>query len=385
MHILIPVLHRPSKPTGVCRHAVNLAQCLAEIKLITKVTLIIGAWQQEYFANSFDLSSSKIELVSIAIANSSISRNKWFLFDLPKMANRLQPDLVHLSFPIPFIRQKFAAPVVATVHDLYPFECPDNFGYPGVWFNQWFLKQCVRHSDGLCGVSQSTLESLKHYFPQIDRQKQVSLIYNYVDFGDVTPQIPQMLRAEQDLSFVLCVAQHRQNKNLDLLIKSYAELLEQGFFTPATKLILVGNSGPESEKINHLIETLNLQLQVILMSSLSDGELCWLYKNCEVFIIPSSTEGFCLPLVEAITLAKRVVCSDIPVFREVGSTDCCYFDLQDRPVQNLSEATISAFSDRHTSSVDREVRFSKEYIAQQILDFYSSILNRGINQSLLLV
>ena len=107
-------------------------------------------------------------------------------------------------------------------------------------------------------------------------------------------------------------------------------------------------------------------------------------KTVKFFIIPSSTEGFCLPLVEAITLSKRVVCSDIPVFREVGSTNCCYFDLKDRPIQNLSEATISAFSDRNYF-VGNEVRFSKEYIAQQMLDFYSLILNRGINQSFLLV
>ena len=29
MHVLIAALHRPVKPTGVCRHAANLARCLA--------------------------------------------------------------------------------------------------------------------------------------------------------------------------------------------------------------------------------------------------------------------------------------------------------------------------------------------------------------------
>ena len=45
MHILIAALHRPTKPTGVCRHAVNLAQCLADTDEVDKVTLVIGAWQ----------------------------------------------------------------------------------------------------------------------------------------------------------------------------------------------------------------------------------------------------------------------------------------------------------------------------------------------------
>ena len=65
MHILIAALHRPSKPTGVCRHAANLAQCLADTKEVTKVTLIVGAWQRHYFETFI---SSKIWLQT---------RNNW--------------------------------------------------------------------------------------------------------------------------------------------------------------------------------------------------------------------------------------------------------------------------------------------------------------------
>ena len=101
MHILVAALHRPSKPTGVCRHAANLAQCLAETDEVTKVTLIVGEWQKSYFEETFKLFSSKINLISVSINNSSLSRNRWFLFGLPKLADRLQPDIIHLSFPLP--------------------------------------------------------------------------------------------------------------------------------------------------------------------------------------------------------------------------------------------------------------------------------------------
>ena len=373
MHILIPALHQPSKPTGVCRHAVNLAQCLVDTDTVTKVTLIIGEWQKQYFASSFNFLSPKIELVTVAIKNSSFARNKWFLFDLPQIANRLQPDIVHLSFPFPFFRQRFKSPVVSTIHDLYPYECPENFGYPRVWFNRWFLRQCVHNSDGLSCVSNSTLESLKHYFSRIDSRKQISLIYNYVDFRHVTPRIPQRLTTAKDLSFIFCVAQHRRNKNLDLLIKSYALLLNNGSLKPSTKLILVGNSGPETENIQTLIQTLALQRQVILLSSLNDGELRWLYENCKLFVIPSSTEGFCLPLVEAITLSCTVICSDIPIFREVGAENCYYFDLNKQPVNSLSETIIFALKQLDYSQNYNERRFSRESVAQQLLNLYASI------------
>ena len=112
------------------------------------------------------------------------------------------------------------------------------------------------------------------------------------------------------------------------------------------------------------------------MSSLKDGELCWLYKNCKLFVIPSSTEGFCLPLVEAIALSPKVICSDIPIFREVGSENCYYFDLNNRPVDSLSAAMISALKESNSYQPYQDLRFSKEHVAQQLLDFYVSIGER---------
>jgi glycosyltransferase involved in cell wall biosynthesis len=373
MHIIIPALHRPSKPTGVCRHAANLAQCLAETDEASKVTLIVGEWQKDYFDETFKLLSSKINLLAVSVKNSSLSRNRWFLFGLPKLANRLQPDIIHMSFPFPFVRQWFKAPIVATIHDLYPYECPENFGYHQVLFNRWFLRQCVYQSDGLSCVSQSTLKSLQHYFPNIDSRKKTTVIYNYVDFSHVNPTIPEKITFDGEFSFLLCVAQHRKNKNLDLLIRAYHILQKKSVLKPTTKLLIVGSSGPETDNILQQIRALGLQEQIVLLSSIEDEKLCWLYKNCELFIIPSSTEGFCLPLVEALSLSSRVVCSNIPIFQEVGSANCNYFELGNESVNNLIEAITFTLSQPTMKSPSTDPRFSKPSVAQQLLNFYASV------------
>ncbi|MFM6159187.1 MAG: glycosyltransferase family 1 protein, partial [Sphaerospermopsis kisseleviana] len=87
MHILIVALHRPANPTGVCRYAANLAQCLADTSEVSQVTLIIGVWQRQYFEQLFH--SHKIKLISVDIKNSSLVRNIWFLFGLPILVNSL--------------------------------------------------------------------------------------------------------------------------------------------------------------------------------------------------------------------------------------------------------------------------------------------------------
>lgn len=367
MHVFIAALHRPIKPTGVCRHAANLALCLAEKSEVNQISLVIGSWQQHYFENSFALNSDKIKLVVMNIKNSSISRNIWFLGGLPKLANQLSPDIVHLSFPFPFFGNKFDAPVVTTIHDLYPYECPENFGFPQVWFNRLFLKQAISNSDGLPCVSGVTLDKLKFYFPNLKSKQQAEVIYNYVDFEGLETHAPQKLTT--DSRFLLTVAQHRQNKNLDLLIEAYANLLKDKQVEQDCRLIIVGTNGPETEKIESLIDYFKLNQKVDLLSAINDEELAWLYQNCQIFVIPSSTEGFCLPLAEALHFSQRVVCSDIPIFREIGDANCSYFSLQGDVVTNLTDALVKIL-DHSGSANQADLKFDKSNIAQQYLNLY---------------
>jgi len=371
MHIFIAALHRPIKPTGVCRHAANLARCLAEKPEVTKISIVIGAWQQYYFETAFALDSEKIKLVVVNIKNSSIVRNLWFLWDLPQLANKLNPDVVHLSFPFPFLKTRFNAPVVTTIHDLYPYECPENFGFPQAWFNRLFLKQSISNSDGLPCVSQVTLDKLKLYFPKLKPQQKVEVVYNYVDFDKIETKAPQQLA--ENSRFMLSVAQHRQNKNLDILIKAYAQLLDSNRIEQDCQLVIVGTSGPETENIKGLIDQYNLESKISLLSALKDQELCWLYQNCQVFVVASSTEGFCLPLAEALHFSSRVVCSDIPIFREIATSKCAYFSLEGDPVNKLSKAVAEVIENPKSFSDSEMKRFDKSNIAQQYLNLYYQV------------
>lgn len=374
MHILINVLHRPTEPTGVCRHGFNLAQCLATDKRVSKITLVIGDWQRAYFTEAFDLPSPKIYLLSINIKNTSLSRNLWFIFGFPKLVNKINPDLVHITFPLPFVRSLFFVPVVSTIHDLYPYECPENFGYPNVLFNRWFLKQSINQSDGLTCVSQLTLDKLQKYFPRVEPNKKLSVVYNYVNFNNVESQIPEAVSSIDNNPFILCVAQHRKNKNLDLLIQAFFDLLEQNKIQSSIKLLIVGSSGPETENLKVQISRLALQEQVLLLSAIDDSQLCWLYQNCQLFVISSSTEGFCLPLAEALYFSRPVVCSDIPIFREIGQNNCTYFKLEENPVQNCVRAITSSLESLKQPRKSDNFLFSIDNARKQYLNFYNSVL-----------
>ena len=169
------------------------------------------------------------------------------------------------------------------------------------------------------------------------------------------------------------MAQHRKNKNLDLLIAAYAKLIEQHKIDPSTQLIFIGSTGPETGNLIELIHKKSLADRVFLTSSIDDEQLCWLYQHCDLMVCPSSTEGFCLPLAEALYFSARVVCSDIPIFREVGASDCFYFDLKNNPVQNLSEAIVDALKHSDSQLKTEPFRFSKTTAMKQYLEFYSTL------------
>jgi glycosyltransferase involved in cell wall biosynthesis len=63
----------------------------------------------------------------------------------------------------------------------------------------------------------------------------------------------------------------------------------------------------------------------VLLSGIHDAEMQWLYRNCELLLAPSIVEGFGLPVAEALLAGCRIVCSDIPAFRELGAHAACHY------------------------------------------------------------
>jgi glycosyltransferase involved in cell wall biosynthesis len=374
MNILIVVLHRPTKPTGVCRHAANLALCLSDLNEVSEITVVTGSWQRDYFESGFSLLSDKINIIDIDIKNNSVSRNIWFLQGLPKLVNRLNPDLVHLTFPLPFLRSHISCPVVTTIHDLYAFDCPDNFGHIRAFFNRVFFRQCVKESDGLSCVSEDTKFRLLEIFPNSNHQKTIEVVYNYVNFDRIEPIIPDLLKDNPDQLFLLCVAQHRKNKNLNILIDAFAELKSMQVLPTSTLLLLVGSSGPETESLHFQVGKKKIKQSVFFLSALEDTNLQWLYQHCQLFVIPSSLEGFCIPLIEALYFSCKVVCSDIPIFREIGTSSCTYFDVERNSQKNLEAGISESLNSNKILGEDVISRFSKIKTANKYLEFYSQVL-----------
>lgn len=99
-----------------------------------------------------------------------------------------------------------------------------------------------------------------------------------------------------------------------------------------TRLCIVGRIGWLCELILERIRNNpNLNRNLYFFTDLNDNELAFCYERSKALIFASISEGFGLPLVEAMHFGKPVLASDIPVFREIGGDYPFYFSL-DNPI-----------------------------------------------------
>lgn len=111
---------------------------------------------------------------------------------------------------------------------------------------------------------------------------------------------------------ILSVGRVAPNKGFEKLIEAFAFYHE--YYNPKSRLIIVGNKQPQlSAYINYLfdkINQLNLQNQVLLTGKVNDEELKSYYLVSKIFALTSYHEGFCVPLVEAMSMKIPIVVYD---------------------------------------------------------------------------
>ena len=369
MRVLVTAIAQPNGISGVQRHALNLVRCLLQRAEITSVHLALAPWQLNLPAVAGLEPEDRLHIQTATVKRGSISRNLWHLRELPKLARAVEADLVHLGYPVPFRRNAMPCPVVMTLHDLYPFDIPGNFGFPQVILNRFILRLALGQADAISCVSRTTLRHLQYLGYQ---GKASRFIPNCVEPGPANSARGPLLDWNGE-SFLLAVAQHRRNKNLDLLLRSFRNLLDSGLLPRAARLVIVGMRGPETPKLHALAQQLGVTSHVDFLEGLSEAELQWCYRHCASVIAPSSIEGFGLPVVEARLAGCRVVCSDIPAFRELTGSQVHFFDLHGNAERNLCMAIADAIAGPRPIP-ELLPEFQKNTVAGSHIELYQATL-----------
>ena len=91
---------------------------------------------------------------------------------------------------------------------------------------------------------------------------------------------------------------------------------------PRVRLVRVGGAFTASQLT--LARRLGLDDALVVLPFIERATLAAVYRRAAVVVLPSESEGFGLPLVEALACGVPVVASDLGVLREVGGAAASY-------------------------------------------------------------
>jgi len=142
------------------------------------------------------------------------------------------------------------------------------------------------------------------------------------------------------------------------LFRTFARLKQAGDVTQ--KLVLSGGQNEFWGKLKRIIKEEGLQDDVIHLGYVSYDEVKALYAGADAVLFPTEFEGFGIPVLEAVQLKKKVICSQLPVFKELGVPDEWQIDYVD------SAQLLAALRREGPTRLTREPQNWQETAAQTL-------------------
>jgi len=202
---------------------------------------------------------------------------------------------------------------VVMIHDLIPIQHPEYCSPSARWLHEIRVDAVCRNGALVITNSAATAEDLAAYAAAHCREPPpvcVAPLGLEAVFRESPPSAPPRR------PYFVCVGTLEPRKNVTFLLTVWRRLAEQ-MGAAAPTLVLVGQRGWENESIlDHLERSPPILRLVHEANSLTDAQLAHLMRNARAVLAPSFTEGFDLPVNEALALGVPVIASDIAVHRE---------------------------------------------------------------------
>lgn len=219
---------------------------------------------------------------------------------------------------------------VPMVHDLIPIEFPEYARPREPARHARRIRTVARLADGIIVPSAYVRDGLRPFMTEQGDDRPIEIIPHGLHIH-VAAQPAAATASRDDPPYFVCLGTIEPRKNHLLLLNIWRRLAET-HGTRAPKLILIGKRGWENENIIDMLERCPaLQNLVEEHGSASDRDVATYLSRARALLLPSFTEGYGLPLVEALALGVPCICSDVPVFREVAGDSATYIDPIDGP------------------------------------------------------
>lgn len=280
----------------------------------------------------------------------SILGNLWFIYK-----HRDKNAINHITGDIHYgTLALIGCKSVLTIHDTFLLESNEDSFKKKIYKLLWFTLP-LRLANRIICISKETKKCLE----KISHRRDFVVIHNSTNIKPLTTteiktsKIPNILFIGTN-----------PNKNLLRCFEALKDI--------DCRITIIGRV---SEEQKQLLNELNIDH--IIRFDLSDEEIIEEYMKCDIVSFISLFEGFGMPILEANSIGKPVIASDIPVLKEVGEDSVHFVDPYNIDnIHNGYKYLIENKAYRECLSLkgfENVKRFSTDNIRKQWIDLYNSI------------
>lgn len=371
---------------GIGRYTFNLIGALARVAQDEKFILLYNPAQKN---TRYDLAAlarnSNLEFKRVDAAPRSWREQ----FAIPRAVgdHEGRPYIFHSPY---YLKPYFVrARNVVTIFDLIPILFPQTVSLAARLFFPFAILLAVQTSARIIVPSISTQNDLVTIL-RVPREKLalseaegIAVIPLAADARFAPQSRKEIARAREKYSlparYVLYVGSNKLHKNLATLIAAWrvADRADAALVI-AGGLSQIANSESRiaKDKFPFAIRNQPSAFNIHFLRDFPDADLPALYSGAEIFVMPSLSEGFGLPLLEAMQCGAPCIASNASSLPEVGGDAILYFNPRDGNAlaqllaRGLNDAALRA--ELRSKSVARAKNFSWERAARETLQVYKS-------------
>lgn len=349
-------------------------------------------------ANAEKLKIENLKIVVLDIPHYSLLEQTKLLAYL----NRERFDLVHfIQFNHPV---RYKGTFVVTIHDLTllghlhrePIHKRIAFGS--------VMRSAAKNSEKILTISETSKKEIIEYY-NVPEEK-IAITYLAVDSAynaqvksrkEKVESFKEKYHIEGD--YFLYTGMWKKHKNLLRMLKAFEKfhLKAESLKLKAPQLVLVGKIDKEEPEVIELIDEINKRMTndkyqisnklepitcnlkpVIATGFVEEEELPIAYAGALAYIIPSLSEGFGLPPLEAMACGTPVLSSNVSAMPEILGKAPLYFDpyniddMAEKMSQVSSDESLRA--DLSAKGIEQAGEYSWAETTEKTLKVYREIL-----------
>ena len=382
---------------SVSRYTLEVLKGVLALDQVNQYTLLIrpqGEKALERYPEITKASNLKLSLLDIP-HYSTLEQ-----VDLLEYLEKERFDLVHFAqFNHPI---RYKGKFVVTVHDLTLIGHLHRQSLLKRLAFRFVMKSAVKKSQKIISISEVSKQDILDYYP-VSPDK-IVVTYLGVDHERYNEKVRDQKEAIDRFKdkygikgdYILYTGMWKKHKNLARMLKAYERLISGewgvGSGEKLPQLVLAGKIDQnepeviaEAERINRSHTpnsqppTPNYPSPIVLTDFVTEAELPLAYAGALLYIIPSLSEGFGLPPLEAMACGTPVIASKESCIPEILGEAALFFDpysVEEMAAKMKEASTDEALRSKLAENGLKQVqKYHWSDTAKETLEVYKEVLN----------